>query len=327
MHMMKPSESTLSDLATEWSVSHRVWNSDAAVPEVDFLTDPERPAIKLGDHRVPLDDLAIARLCTFYGIPNAFFGRLLRDEKHYLLNSRISYASGEVTIAYRHNGLVDIRKPSQSRLSPQHFIEAVDTIVPEDATILDAWCTADDLRIDVLCSMPPERGIIGGLRLSQNRKQNLAPQVAPLLFHEDSTSVLQITDYSLKIDSRGLDADRIAELYTAEVLRAEARLTHDLYALNSLRTASLGHDRLQRIAEEHGLPVRALAGITAAVNATENPTLFDLAIAIANAANSPKLIDAGHRGARSRLQAIAGHIVTDHAERCDNCQALMATAA
>lgn len=327
MHLMKPPERTLGDLATEWNTAHRVWNSDACQAEVNFLDDPEKPILKLGDYPVPLDEVSIAQLCAFYGIPSAFFGRLTRAEKHYLLNSRINYASGEVTVSYWHTGLIDIRKPGQPRLSAMHFIEAAEAVVPPQAKVLDAWCTADDLRIDILGVMPAEDGVVGGLRLMQNRKQNLAPQVAPLLYHQETTSILHITDYSLKIDARGLDADKIAELFSAEVLRADARLTHDIHALHSLRTAPVSPERLQRVAEEQGVPVRALAGIAAAMSATDEPTLFDLALAIANAANNPKLADPVHRGGRTKLQTIAGHIVTDHSERCDSCQALMAAAA
>lgn len=331
MHLRAPATTTLDDVAKDWSTMDRTWNSDACVPEADFTPGSADPTLRLGDHTLRLDEGAIARLCAFYGIPAAFFRRLTAREQHYVMNSRISHAEGEVTITYDQVGLVDIHRPTQPRLDPGHFLQAARRLYPAAATVLDYWVDADDLRLDVLSPHPLEHGLRGGLRLAQNRKQNLAPTVAPLLFHEETTSVIHITDPSLKIDARreGQSPERLAQVLTSQALRADARLSADASALVDLDHVSIAEDRLtrlQRAAEEHGLPVRPLAGISAALAAEDKATLLTLVLAIANAANGPKLAASGQRAARTRLQTIAGALVIDHAERCPACHALIPAA-
>lgn len=329
MYERLPATTTLDELAEEWVSLDRSWTSDACVPEVDYTyAEHEQPVIKLGDHVINLDDDATDRLCGFYKIPTAFFGRITPDERDFVMKHRIAHTVGEVTITYNRHGITDVRKPSQSRLDPEQFIEQASRLLP-GATVLDAWANADDLRID-LVNETALHGVQAGLRISQNRKQNLAPVVAPLLHHQATTSILHIPDPSLKIEVRNLDSERVTQMLYSEGLRATARFRSDAEALLALQHVSIAEDgiqRLHRVADEHGLPVRQLAELTSVVAGHTEPTLFDLTIAIANIANSPKLADHSKRGARTKLQAVAGAIVVDHAERCASCHAVVPTAA
>ncbi|MFF7198230.1 hypothetical protein ACFZAM_31540 [Streptomyces sp. NPDC008079] len=326
MHRRTFDTTDLADLAERWNSVYRTWNSDACVPTVDLTTDPENPKLMLGDLPVKLTEDTTARLCAFYGIPTAFFKRLLREERQYILSSRIQYASGDVTVAYNQWGLVDIRRPSQPRLDAEHFLTAAEQVMPADALVTDAWWTPEDMCLDVF--HPGIRNNLRtGLRFAQKRKSNLSPTVQPLLLHVPTTSLLQIPDPSCRIDARGQSIDRIASLLTGEALRANARLDHDAEAFAALSHESVEGDRitrLNRIADEHGLPVRPMADITAAISREESPTLQDLTLAISNAANAPALADHSKRGSRARLQAIAGAIVNDHSKRCASCYALVA---
>lgn len=333
MHLREPATRTLSDVYADWRSHDRSWNSDACVPEADFNKEiGTSPTISLGDHEISLDDEAIGQLCAFYAIPRAFFGRLTNAEKHFVMNSRIQHTGGEVTIDYNDTGITDVRKPSQPRLDVEQFVRIAHRIFPSHATVLDDWVTPDDLRLDVINPLPTigiGGAVHGGIRFAQNRKQNLAPTVNPILFHKDTTTVIQIPDYSLKIDARGVSIEKIAERLEAEALRAEARLDNDTDHLFNLQRISIGGDRitrLHRIASEHNLPVRPLADVTVALSRNDEPTMLDMVLAIANAANAPKLQDAGKRTVRTKLQAIAGAVVTDEAERCSNCAAVLAAA-
>lgn len=332
MFLREPATRTLADVYADWKSHDRSWNTDACVPTVDF--DKEVgvvPTISLGDHQINLDEEAISQLCSFYEIPRAFFGRLTNAEKHYVMNSRIEHTAGEVTIEYNDLGITTVRKPSQPRLDVEQFARIAHRIFPSGATVLDDWFTPDDLRLDVINPLPTigvEGPVYAGIRFAQNRKQNLAPTVNPILFHQDTTTVIQIPDWSLKIDARGVSIEKIAERLEAEALRADARLDSDIRHLLSLQRTSIAGDRitrLHRVAAEHGLPVRPLADVTVALSRTDEPTMFDLVLAIANAANAPKLIgDPAKLTTRTKLQAIAGAIVTDEAERCEACHALVA---
>ncbi|MEV5568117.1 hypothetical protein AB0L54_35480 [Streptomyces sp. NPDC052196] len=328
MYMREPSTTTLADLDFAWKNRDREWTSDACVPTVDFPHAPGiEPTIRLGDHEITLDEKAIELLCAFYQVPTAYFRRITSEERHYVMNMRMQHALGEVTITYNDHGLTDVRKPTKPRLEAEEFVRIAHRLYPASSTVLDAWVTADELRLDVL-DRDVEDGIRGGLRLSQNRKQNLAPTVAPLLFHEDTTTVLEIPDPSLKLDARGVSVDKIGERLAAEALRADARLHQDAEHLLNLANTSVAGDRiirLHRIAAEHKMPVRPLADITVALSRNDEPTLLDLAIAIANTANAPKILqDPDKRKLRATLQHIAGAVVVDEAERCTSCHALVA---
>jgi hypothetical protein len=330
MHLREPSTITLRDLDFAWKNRDREWTSDACVPTVDFPQAPGvEPTVLLGDHEITLDEKAIELLCAFYQIPTAYFRRITPEERHYVMNMRMQHALGEVTITYGDQGVTDVRKPTKPRLEAEEFVRIAHRLCPPSSTVLDAWVTADELRLDVI-SRDVEDGIRGGLRFSQNRKQNLAPTVAPLLFHEDTTTVIEIPDPSLKIDARGVSVDKIGERLAAEALRADARLYKDAEHLLSLRSTSIAGDRiirLHRIAAEHKMPVRPLADITVALSRNDEPTLLDMALAIANTANSPKILqDPDKRKLRATLQHIAGAVVVDEAERCSSCHALVAAA-
>lgn len=330
MHLREPSTTTLADLDLAWKNRDREWTSDASVPRVVFPESVQyEPTLLLGDHEITLDDKAIELLCAFYQVPTAYFRRITPEERHFVMNRRMDHALGEVTITYNSQGLTDVRKPTKPRVEAEEFVRIAHRLYPASSTVLDAWVTADELRLDVI-SRHVEDGIWGGLRFTQNRKQNLAPTVAPILFHEDSTSVIEIPDPSLKLDARGVSVDKIAERLAAEALRADARLYKDAEHLLSLQRTSIAGDRimrLHRVAAEHKLPVRPLADITVALSRNEEPTLLDLALAIANTANVPKILqDPDKRKLRATLQAIAGAVVVDEAERCTSCHALVAAA-
>ncbi|MFD7835546.1 hypothetical protein [Streptomyces sp. NPDC059761] len=318
---------TLAHVSEDWKSHDRTWTSDACVPEVDYdKPHSVAPTLSLGDHMITLDDDATARLCAFYGVPNAFFGRLTPAERHYVLNSRIDHAEGEVTIEYNATGVTDVRKPSKPRLEAREFLQVAHRLYPSSATVLDAWVTSDDLRLDVI-GHQLGNGLHGGIRLAQNRRQNLAPTVSPILYDEASTTTIQINDPSLRIGARGVAVEKIAERLAAEALRADARLSADAQHYADLFKISIAGDstsRLHRVAAEHGLPVRPLADITMAISRHDEPTMADLVIAIANAANAPKLQDPGKRNVRTKLQAIAGSIITDQADRCSTCHATLA---
>ncbi|MFE6000362.1 hypothetical protein ACFQ6C_26435 [Streptomyces sp. NPDC056454] len=333
MHLLTREPLTLDDVAARWKTSERTWTSDACVPETRFETeDSTRPVLALGDHEIPLDEDATRQLCTFYKIPGAFFDRLTPAEKHYVMNSRIQHTGGEVSISYTRTGITDVRKPTQPRLDVEEFVHAALKAYPHDSTVLNATLTPEHVVLDVLSNNVPlptmKYGLLSnGVRLAQNRKQNLAPTVSPILYHEDSTTTIQIIDPALKIDARNVAVEKIAERLAAETLRADARLTHDTEALDDLATIPIGGDRitrLHRIAAEHKMPVRPLADITVALSRNDEPTMLDLVLAIANAANTPKLADPSKHVVRTKLQTIAGAIVNDHAERCSNCHALVA---
>lgn len=330
MHLREPSTTTLADLDLAWKNRDREWTSDASAPRVEFPDSVQyEPKLLLGDHEITLDEQAISLLCAFYQVPTAYFRRITPEERHFVMNARMDHAEGEVTITYNDLGVTDVRKPTKPRLEAEEFVRIAHRLYPATATVLDAWVTADELHLDVL-HRAVEDGVRGGLRFRQNRKQNLAPTVAPILFHEDTTTVIEIPDPSLKIDARGVSVEKIGERLAAEALRADARLHMDAQHLLRLANTSIAGDRitrLYRVAAEHKLPVRPLADMTAVLSRQGEPTLLDLALVIGNTANAPKILqDPDKRKLRATLQHIAGAVVIDESERCSSCHAIVAAA-
>ncbi len=313
---------TLADLADAWKVHHRSWTGDACILTVSLAEGPQ--TVTFGAKELPLDGIGLQALLSFYGIPLAFFDRLTGEERHYLLNSRIDHTPGEITLTYTSHHLIDALKPSQPRLDPFQFAMAATTALPSDSKILESWNTPTDLRIDVIAPDGDPDGTQRGIRIGQNRKQNLAPWATPILYHAPSGAVVHITDPSLKIDARGADSDTLFNLLSSDVLRAWARTPHDLEALADLNHESVAQQRitlLHRIGAEHKIPGRYLPRMDAHLANLVDPTLQDVALTIAATAAAPDIPQAG---LRLRLQAAAGRIVTDHAQRCSSCHALIA---
>lgn len=336
---MTTTATTLAELATEWDSLNRVWNSDACVPEARFPHEDgdDRPdALLLGDLAVPLDDHGLDHVLIFYKIPNAFFRRQKAALQETLLNACIDAASDEVSITYNSRGIVEVLKPSQPRLHPLQFIEAARQAVPADARVIGYWLNAQDIRLDVVDptrsrsiksnTLKPGSTLTPGVRFGQNRKQNLAPWVAPILQHS-SGAVLQIHDPSLRIEARRKTAETIAHLMTAEAVRAIERTDHDLDALVDLAGVDISANRitvLNRFGAEHKLPARPMAQLTTRFSRMSNTSMYDLALAVAEAAEADTLIGENNRNTRTRLQDAAGRIVADHAERCNRCFAAIA---
>lgn len=323
---------TLNDVAADWRLTARSWTSDACVPTVRIIPTEEEPeahpAILLGDHPVPLDEHGTDQLLNFYKIPLSFFHRLSRAEQEFILNSRIDHAEGEITVNYSRHGVVEALKPSQPRLHPMDFVDAALKIVNGDAPVAQYWSTNADLRLDVINPLAtadaPDGGTFtAGVRYGQNRKANTAPWVAPIMQHS-SGAIFQIPDPALKIEARKASAERIAERLCAEGIRAMARADNDLAAVTDLARVSIATDRitiLNRVGSEQNIPARPLAMATAQLARLDSPSMYDLALSIAQAAQMSTTLG---ENVRMRLQAVSGLLVAQHAERCGNCHALIA---
>lgn len=326
---------TLNDVAEKWKYTTRSWTTDACVPTVQILPpaeDPEaHPVVLLGDLPVPLDEHGVDQLLNFYQIPLAFFHRLTREEQDFILNSRIDYAEGEITLNYTGRGIVEALKPTQPRLHPMNFIEAALDLVNGSAQVPEHWSTTADLRLDILNPLAtapaPDGGLLtAGVRFGQNRKANLAPWAAPIVQHS-SGAVFQIPDPALKIEARRKPVEVIASLLAADGKRAMARSENDLATIYDLRNQSIASNRitiLNRIGEEQNIPARPLAEVTTRLARIEHPTMYDLSLAIATSANSDALVGESGRSMRTRLQGISGRLVAEHAQRCGNCHARVA---
>lgn len=328
---------TLADLVPELDKNFQVWGGGAH--EVTLRLEDDEPIIDLAGRQVRATPNGVRALAQYFDIPPKFFARLEKDEQQWLLSSRMQYQGGELTVRYNDSGVGEVHKPSLVRVEPHALVERALRTFPEQSPIVDWWCDAEDMRVDVIVPEgfenyiggDPSVGDLtrGGIRFGQDRKHNLAPWVQPFLYRLICTNGMEVPDAGLRVEARGASAEEIEALFEGEIRRAVDRLESDIHAFYDLRQQKLGSDPtgvLRRTGLDQGLPDRTVGrledALPSVLSEVEEPTMFDVVNLMTNQANNPAL---GVRsGSRRTLQLAGGGLVYDHAERCVTCHARLA---
>lgn len=332
MYLRDLEDTTLADLVPELDKRLTIWGG--GTHEIECNLDDDVPTLRLGQHEMPASHTGVLALASHCGIPVKFFDKLERDEKQFLLSSRLQYTGGDLTAEWNDQGIYNVYKAGQTRVQPHRLIEAALVTFPEESPVVDWWCDSDDLRVDVIAPMDFDRWIggdpkvndltHGGIRFGQDRKSNLAPWVQPLLYRLVCTNGMEIPDLGLKVDARHASVEEVEALFEGEVRRAVDRLESDIQHFYSLRDEKLGSDptgSLRRSALEQKLPLRTVGNLEDQFPGyfTEDgtATMFDVVNLMTNQANDPAI---GLRSTtRRNLQRAGGGLVHDHAERCSAC--------
>lgn len=340
MYLRDLDGTTLADLVPELDKKLHVWGG--GVHQIECNLDDDAPTLRLGDHEMPATHTGVTALAAHCQIPVKFFDRLERDEKQFLLSSRLQHTGGDLTAEWNDSGIHDVYKAGQTRVQPHRLIEAALATFPEEAPVVDWWCDADDMRVDVIAPMDFDRWIggdtkvgdltHGGIRFGQDRKNNLAPWVQPLLYRLVCTNGMEVPDYGLKVEARHASVEEIEALFEAEIKRAVTRLESDIQHFYALREEKLGNDptgAVRRMALEQKLPMRTVGNLENLVPSLmdetrpgssddlSEATMFDVVNLMTNQANDPAI---GLRSStRRNLQRAGGGLVHDHAERCSAC--------
>lgn len=342
MFLREAPTATLADIADEWTTTHATWGG--GLHNVEFHLEDSTPIIKIGEHEVAATKKGIAAFGGFLDVPTKFLERVMADEQQFILDKRLE-RSGEqdITVSYTTDGgIIEVMKSGQRRILPEQIVQSAMHVMPEESMVTDAWATLEDLRLDVIAPEGYDRGwggdrgageytwrgekkvgdiTGGGIRIWQNRKQNLAPGVQPYLYRLACTNGYEVQDLGMRVDARGLDVEEVLMSLEMEARRAFARVENDIASFYDLRTQPVEEDRtgmLRRITREAGLPARTVGVLEdllpGHLNDTENPTMFDLVNLVTNYAN------AGQRaGAARTLQRVGGGMIADHAARCSTC--------
>lgn len=292
--------------------------------------------ITLGKHEIRATEGGLNSLAQFFDVPTAFFNRVPGDEQQFILDHRIQRsADTPVTVKWTEKtGLEAIYPTNQTRVDLGYLGEQLLDVFPEDANVLEWWNTADDFRLDIIVPEGYDKGIggdskvgditHGGIRVGQNRKQNLAPWVQTIMFRLACTNGMEVPDWGLKVDARGQDAETVVHLLMNEAIRAFDRVEEDIKHFYDLRTVPVTEDHtgmFRRLARETGIPERTIGRmentLPDALLAEEEVSMFHLVNHMTNQANNPSLL--GHRNARRALEQAGGQLVSDHAARCNLC--------
>jgi hypothetical protein len=348
MYLRDAPTTTLGEVAEDWNTNlGAVWGGGLHKVSFDLTTNPESPVLRLDQHEVRATPETIGHVGGYLNIPTRYLLRLPGDMQEWLLNSTVDRAAEEdVTVHYSTDGGVsDITKNGAQRITPGQIAEMAANVMPEESLVTDHWANAQELRLDVIVPEgygtgwvtgaaeskeytwrgEPRVGDItgGGLRYTQNRKQNLSVEINKLTYRLACTNGMEIPAVTGGLDARGMNVDEMIAYLESEARRLFGQVEDDIRSFYDLRSQPLSADRtgdLRRIAQEAGLPARTVGRLEDLLpdhmaDPDEQATMFDVANLMTNLANSPSI-----RGNATRtLQRVGGSLVNDHAARCQTC--------
>jgi hypothetical protein len=310
-------------------------------PQVDqvITTDVEVSItdglVRFGNRELPASMDALTALGSWLDVPTPFLKRIDSELRETVLNTLLRRSPATVAIAYTDNGITDVRDPGQRVIPVARLIDVASRAISPEAMVTQAVIEQDLFLLDVIVPEDFDRGVggdskvndilLGGITIEQNRKQNLAPQVAPYMYRLACTNGMVTRQDVDKIDARGSSVEEVlAELETL-AQRVFSRVEAEMEAFYDLRSQRVDNPErtLLRMAEERGIPTRTAHRLLERVPAMDDDnegevSMFDLVNLVTNQANDPSI--AGRSSVRRALETAGGAIVTDHQERCGHCQ-------
>lgn len=312
------------------------------------------------DVEVPLTKQGMTALSDSLQIPAPFFKRLGEmggvEEQGKLLTTMLNYTKETGMVAeYTEHGLVDLYSPNALRVSPRQVVSTVSRVLESgDSPVQRLVNTPAEFAFDVHVPIDSKKGVGGdagaeqmpedlmgyswaskstitdlskvgdltcaGMRVSLDRKRNLAPSIQPWMMRLACTNGMETTTNMTKIDARGKTVDEVmVEMeYMARLAfeRVEAEIEH-FYDMRNVEVAN-PERRLRAIARERNIPDRSLMRMldVAPEALGSRTTEFDIACLISNFGNHPST---RNDGGRRILEGAAGTTVTDHSVRCGSC--------
>lgn len=340
-HLRTPLGITLRGLAEEiHSEGTAQWGGVTA--EMDVLLDGERLGVRFGSHEVPMTSDGLEQLATFVGAPRSFVQKLPVDLQQTVLARLLRDTSSNVTVRYGDSGINEMFQPGRVRLEPRQVVDSAIKVMGEQALVVERYYDSDDLLLDVMVPEDFDRGIggdpavgdisRGGIRVTQDRKNNHAPKVNSYIYRLACTNGMVVPDTGLTLDARGSSAEiLLAELELAAQHafgQVEEQIRH-FYELRNQRIEGDVTQTVIRVAAERGLPDRTGLALARRVPDQLNPetlgreaTMFDLVNLITNQANDPAL--SNRPGSRRALEMAGGSVVRQVHDRCGSCYQVVA---
>lgn len=305
----------------------------------EVTIDVPNHVIDLKGTEVALNATGLKALGDALDVPSAFLLRQDADFQQVILSTLLARKSAADVYAYTEaDGLLEVRNPGVQVITPARLLGVASRVIDPLAPVRDFWSNSSDFRLDVMAPEGFDRGIGGdiavgdlsasGIRITQDRKHNLAPAVQPFQYRFFCTNGMSTRHDGLKVDARGQSVEEVlAELESlAEIaFRAAETEIESFYGLREDRVDN-PERTLLRFARDAGLPNRTVTTLLERVPGLEDEvraegrdfvSTFDLVNLMTNQANDPAQRRPGYRLA---LESAAGGIVTEHAERCSHCQ-------
>lgn len=338
IHLREPSNLTLRDLADELNTDSQNWGGVTNEMRLVQESGDNRMFFNFGNVTVPVTKDGLDQVCTFMGAPRNFIGKVPVRMQMSILNDLFTEFPDNMAIQYDDGGIHEVFAPSRVRLAPRQIVQSVIKVVGEDSQLVEWGVDPDELFFDVMVPLDSDRAVggdrqigdisRGGVRIVQNRKQNLAPTVNTFLYRLACTNGMVIPETGLTIDARGNSVEMmLAELELAAehaFSQVEDQIAH-YYDLRNQRIEGDVTQAVIQVARERGLPDRMGMTLARRVPADlsldglgHEPTMFDLVNLITNQANDPAI--RSRRGPRRELEMAGGTLVQHLTDRCGNCQ-------
>lgn len=317
-----------------------------------------------GDVEVPLTKVGLETLADTLDIPTPFFARLGKmggiQEQADLLTRMLNYTNDTGMVAeFSDGGLLSMSKVNALRISPYQVVDVAGRVLgsmdsPVQRMIHDSAAFAFDVHVPITA----ERGVKGdagaeqmpedllryswvtksgitdmsqvgdvtaaGLRISMDRKRNLAPTVQPWMMRLACTNGMETTTQMTKIDARGMSVDEVLLDLEAKAQIAFERVEAEIDHFYDMRNVQVENPerRLRAIARERNIPDRSLMRmLDVAPEALGSETNeFDIACLISNFGNHSST---RNDGGRLLLERGAGAAVSQHTVRCTSCNHML----
>lgn len=292
-----------------------------------------QPRISVGTiAEFPADGKVLTAIGNLVQVPTAFLLRQRPEMQQYLLRNLLDEAAATVSVRFTQDDILAVEDPKVQRVAPRRIVDAVGRVLSNDSQVIDFKQDVGEFSFDVVVPENFDRGVggdlaigditRGGIRLFQDRKHNLAPQVQPFLHRAVCANGMETRDEGLKIDARGSSVEEVLADLEVAAERAFSQVEANITALYDLRNQRVENPErtLDRMLREMGLPDRTILALTRSiahlVDEQGGTTMFDLVNHVTHAANQSGL----RSGVVRSLQATSGAAINQHAARCRACQ-------
>lgn len=310
--------------------------SQRTLSPTEVHLDVQGRTIDLGGTEVALTQTGVRALAASLDVPAPFLTRQDPEFQQTILDHlRSRRSTADSYVFTEADGLIEVRNPRTEVISPARLISVAMRVIDGQAPARDFWSDTSEFRLDVFAPDDFERGIGGdvrvgdtaaaGLRITQNRKHNLAPSVQPFVYRYFCTNGYSNQHTGMKVDARGQSVEEVLAEFESIADLAFRQAEANIASLYEMRTETVDNPErtLLRMATEAGLPNRSVTRLLERVPSMEDRayedriTRFDLVNLITNEANNPAQRRTGYR---LSLEGVAGSAIVEHAERCGHCQ-------
>ena len=339
VQLRQPTGLTLAGLLDQiGSQSTGVRTADVATREIEFHLDANQANFRIGADEVPATRAGVLAFGDLLGVPSSFLNRVATElggrGPQFLLTELLQlYPKSALTVTYGPGGVSKVAEAGRHLIDAERIVSVATRVLGTDAApvtrIID---TSQEFAFDVRVPEDFDRGVggdrqvgditAGGVRLSYNRKRNLAPAVQPYLYRLACTNGMSHLDPGLKVDARGLDVDTVLSELEAAAERAFSRVEDQIRAFYDLREQRVEHPEraLLAIAAERKIPERTttrLLRLASSDALPDDPSMFDIVNLVTNTANDGAI---HNDGGRLILENAGGALVAAHEARCAHCQ-------